>query len=324
MTRLKLISLSFLQTDESKKMSPNAGGPRLRQNPKHFLTWSATAANSRLQKMSKHFVTNISKLHMKVEKAIPFQQGIATTATEQQQVCSPGCESVGGNAKSGNGGGAADHNYTSKNLNDHENNNTVTPDVVQTNNHASVSKDGRLFAPPNVIRTVRNSASGLPVDVANNGGGKMIQQNVDIGNAQQYHHHGRVQSARIVQSHPSISLSHSTTNGTNGNGVVGGSVANPDKIVQFSIDTFNKYAPKELNTSREVVVIEKPQQGVVKYHGRGKEDDHESSRDDDDEEENEGSRMELCYDSGTGSANVSLSDSSLSSVATLPLTSPSW
>ncbi|ODN05303.1 Tensin-4 [Orchesella cincta] len=43
---------------------------RMRPNPKHFLTWSA--ANNRIQKLSKNFVNNVSKLQSKVEKVMHF------------------------------------------------------------------------------------------------------------------------------------------------------------------------------------------------------------------------------------------------------------
>ena len=37
---------------------------------KHFLTWSAAAANHKIQKLSKHLAQNVSKLQTKVEKAL--------------------------------------------------------------------------------------------------------------------------------------------------------------------------------------------------------------------------------------------------------------
>lgn len=44
---------------------------RLRPNPKHFLTWSATVANNRIQKLGKNFVNNVSRLHSKMERVMP-------------------------------------------------------------------------------------------------------------------------------------------------------------------------------------------------------------------------------------------------------------
>jgi hypothetical protein len=285
----------LFQTEDGKKMSPGTAA-RHRTNPKHFLTWSASTANTRIQKLSKHFVNNISKLHLKVEKAIPFQQGIMLSSSDQ--VCSSGCESVNGKIGVASIGGGNHHSLVVKTLNDHENNNTVTPDLVQTN-HNGVSKECKSNS---VMRTTSELSTA-----GESGGceGKMIQQNGEIGNLP---YHARVQSARIVQSHPSISHSHSQ-------GGSGGSVANPDKIVQFSIDTYNKYAPKELKNNTCEVSIEKPHQVLVPkpFKGGDEEASSESS-----------GIMELCYDSGTGSTNASLSDSSMSSVATLPLTSPLW
>ena len=56
---------------------------RFRSNPKHFLTWSATAANHKIQKLSKNFVQNVSKLQSKMEKAL-HQANSHHTPTHQQ------------------------------------------------------------------------------------------------------------------------------------------------------------------------------------------------------------------------------------------------
>lgn len=45
-------------------------------NPRHFLTWSAAVANNRIQKLGKNFVNNVSRLHSKMERAMPaFHSG---------------------------------------------------------------------------------------------------------------------------------------------------------------------------------------------------------------------------------------------------------
>ncbi|CAG7731857.1 unnamed protein product [Allacma fusca] len=83
-----------LKTDELKKMAAYAGttattGPttagapnRLRPSPKQFLTWSASAANHRLQKMSRNIVNNVSKLQTKMERVLPtFHASSSSTAS---------------------------------------------------------------------------------------------------------------------------------------------------------------------------------------------------------------------------------------------------
>ncbi|CAL8095315.1 unnamed protein product [Orchesella dallaii] len=64
-----------VQSDDRTKMAAyddSTPTTRMRPNPKHFLTWSATVANNRIQKLSKNFVNNVSKLQSKVEKVMHF------------------------------------------------------------------------------------------------------------------------------------------------------------------------------------------------------------------------------------------------------------
>ena len=48
-------------------------------SPKQFFTWSASAANHRLQKMSKNIVNNVCKLQTKMEKALPSSFNLTTS-----------------------------------------------------------------------------------------------------------------------------------------------------------------------------------------------------------------------------------------------------
>lgn len=67
---------------------------RLRSNPKHFLTWSATMANNRIQKLGKNFVNNVSKLQNKMERVMPTFHPPASSGTSSVENCSGGSEQV--------------------------------------------------------------------------------------------------------------------------------------------------------------------------------------------------------------------------------------
>jgi len=57
-------------------------------SPKHFLTWSATAANHKIQKLSKHLAQNVSKLQVRVDKVLhpPVPNG---NVNNQSQASTP-------------------------------------------------------------------------------------------------------------------------------------------------------------------------------------------------------------------------------------------
>lgn len=233
------VCLRILQKEtEFNKME---GGNKLARNPKAFLTWSAASANNKLQKMSKTLANNITRLHMKMEKAIPFQQGVGGG-----EFCSKYCENDGSS------------NF-SDSVRDQDNNNCghSCPDVVNT------SKLSRGATSDSTINDV-----------------KLLNKIM-------------VKSARIVTSHPSVSQAHSQ-----------GSVANPDKIIQINVESYNVYAT-------EIEVQTKGTSG-------SDEDFNMNSGSLDDTHRNDKmlDMQSLFYDSGTGtagSANTSISGSSLSS-----------
>jgi hypothetical protein len=226
---------------------------KLPKNPKHFLTWSATAANNRLQKMSKTLANNITRLQLKMEKAIPFQQGLAVGGSS--------CES--GKLHMMNES-CCSHDQTDNN-NGHQY--TVSPDIVNVN----MSEEKRV-----------------------NPLGEIGRQSYDTR---------VIQSARIVQSHPSVSQSHSQ-----------GSVANPDKIIQIDIDSYRPYSSEEVDSlARE---LEKAKVTSVDFNVQSETMDNlDATQKKRSDKILDMQPLDLfsVYDSGTGSANTSISGSSMSS-----------
>ncbi|XP_021950135.1 myb-like protein A isoform X2 [Folsomia candida] len=266
--------------EEVKKIGDGTG-VRLGRNPKQFLTWSATAANNRLQRMSKTLANNITRLQMKMEKAIPFQPGVGGSSGEY---CSKSCE----NGKLENfescGGGV----YGGRNLNDKDENKRTSPDVVVNMSTKLVNTTG--VTPPSWNASYCGSDSN-DVKFIN----KMVKQLGEIG---RYQYDTRIQSARIVQSHPSVSQIHSH-----------GSVANPDKIIQINVESYHAYSCEEIDKTK-----------VTSDNDCNNVDKSESVADEIHKKIDKILDMrpphhleDLFYDSGTGSANTSISGSSLSS-----------
>lgn len=272
----------------------NGIGSKVTRNPKHFLTWSATAANNRLQKMSKSLANNISKLQLKMEKAIPFQHEVSGSG----ELCNiKTCEN-----------GKLNDTCCGVQDNNNSHNHPMNPDVV----NVTLSK----VSPSSLCCSPSPSVGGndsSEVKLIN----QMMKQMGEIG---RYHYDTRIQSARIVSSHPSVSQSHSQ--------------GSADKIIQINIQSYNPYVPEEENflgpsDSEEQRVEGKGKVTSVDLNvksGVVVVDDMQKKKCD---KMLDMQSLDLFYDrdSGTGSANTSISgSSSLSSpsVTDSPANSIEW